>query len=72
MVWREEQNSEFSKIFLAGHLFVFVEYLCNRSTKIKTKNITNYRSILAIVNHHNLLDDSPPLSRSQVLLKFLL
>ena len=36
--------------------FVFVEYLCNRSPKIKTKNIAKYSSILAIVNH------SPPLS----------
>ena len=44
-----------------GHLFVFVEYLCKRSPKIKTKNIKNYSSILAIVNHRNWLDDSPPL-----------
>ena len=39
---------------------MFVEYLCNRSHKIKTKNIKNYSSILAIVNHWNWLDDSPP------------
>ena len=61
--WREEQNSEFPKTFFGGYLFVFVEYLCNRSLKIKTKNIKNYSSILAIVNHRNWLDDSPPLSQ---------
>ena len=43
-------------------IFVFVEYLCNRSPKIKTKNIKNCSSILAIVNHRNWLDDSPPLT----------
>ena len=51
----------FQKLFSGGHLFVFVEYLCNRSPKIKTKNIKNDSSILAIVNHWNWLDDSPPL-----------
>ena len=61
MVLAEEQNSEFSKTFFGGCLFVFVEYLCNRSPKIKTKNIKNYSSILAIVNRRNWLDDSPPL-----------
>ena len=58
---REEQNSEFPKTFFGGQLFVFIEYLCNRSPKIKTKNIKNYSLILAIVNHWNWLDDSPPL-----------
>ena len=48
--------------FSGGHLFVFVEYLCNRSPKLKTKNIKNYSSILAIVNHWNWLDDSRPLT----------
>ena len=61
--WREEQNSEFPKTFYGGYLFVFVEYLCNGSHKIKTKNIKNYSSILAIVNHRNWLDDSQPLSK---------
>ena len=51
--WREEQNSEFPKTFFGG-------YLCNRSPKIKTKNMKNYSPILAIVNHRNWLDDSPP------------
>ena len=62
--WREDQNSEFPKTFFGGYLFVFVEYLCNRSSKIKTKNIKNYSSILAIVNHWNWLDDSPPLKKA--------
>ena len=65
--WREEQNSEFPKFFLGGYLFVFVEYFCNRSHKIKTKNIKNYSSILAIVNHRNLLDDLPPLTLTLIL-----
>ena len=60
--WREEQNSEFPKTFFGGYLFAFVEYLCNRCPKIKTKSTKNYSSILAIVNHRNWLDDSPPLS----------
>ena len=51
-----------SKNFFGGYLFAFIEYLCNCSLKIKTKNIKNYSSILAIVNHRNWLDNSPPLS----------
>ena len=54
-----------SQNFFRGYLFVFVEYLCNCSLKINTKNIKNYRSILAIVNHRNWLDDSPPLTMQQ-------
>ena len=41
---------------------MFVEYLCKRSPKIKTKKIKNYSSILAIVNHQNWLEDLPPLN----------
>ena len=41
---------------------MFAEYLCNRNPQIKTKNIKHYGSILAVVNHRNWLDDSPPLS----------
>ena len=55
------KTQSFQNLFSGGHLFVFVEYLCKRSPKIKTKNIKNYSSILAIVNHRNWLDDSPPL-----------
>ena len=56
------KTQSFQKLFSGGHHFVFVEYLCNRNPKIKTKNIKNYSSILAIVNHRNWLDDSPPLT----------
>ena len=58
----KNKTQSFQKLFSRGHLFVFVEYLCKRSPKIKTKNIKNYSSILAIVNHRNWLDDSPPLT----------
>ena len=62
MVLAGRSNLRVSKYFFSGrHFFVFVEYLCKRSPKIKTKNIKNYSSILAIVNHRNWLDDSPPL-----------
>ena len=50
------------KTFYWGYLFAFVEYPCNSSPKIKTKNIKNYSSILAIINRRNWLTDSPPLS----------
>ena len=56
----KNKTQSFQKLFW-GYLFVFVEYLCNRSPKIKTKNIKNYSSMSAIVNHRNWLDDSPPL-----------
>ena len=57
----KSKTQRFQKLFVGGYLLVFVEYLCNRSPKIKTKNIKNYSSIFAIVNHRNWLDDSPPL-----------
>ena len=60
----KNKTQSFQKLFSGGHLFVFVEYLCNRSPKIKTKNIKNYSSILAIVNHWNWLDDSPLLIKN--------
>ena len=56
------KTKSFQKLFVGGYLIVFVEYLCNRTPKIKTKNIKNYSSILAIVNHRNWLDDLPPLN----------
>ena len=80
----------FQTLFSGGHLFVFVEYLCNRSPKIKTKNfvfveylcnrspkiktknIKKNSLILAIVNHWNWLDDSPPLTRKNKSLNILL
>ena len=65
------KSQSFQKLFSGGHLLVFVEYLCKRSPKIKTKNIKNYSSILAIVNHRNWLDDSPPLTaQARVLVLF--
>ena len=62
--WREEQNSEFPKTFCRGDIFLYLLNIfnCNRSPKIKTKNIKNYSSILAIVNHRNWQDESPPLT----------
>ena len=62
---RKNKTQSFQKLFLGGYLFVFVKYLCNRSLKIKTKNIKNSSSILTVVNHRNWLDDSPPLSEDQ-------
>ena len=56
----KSKTQSFQKLFVGGYLFVFVEYLCSRSPKIKSKNIKNYSSILAIGNHRNWLDDSPP------------
>ena len=58
----KNKTQSFQKRFVEGYLFVLVEYLCNRSLKIKTKNIKNYTSVLAIVNHRNWLDGLPPLS----------
>ena len=55
------KTQSFQKLFVGGYLFAFVEYLCNRSPKIETKNMKNYSSILATANHRNWLDDSPPL-----------
>ena len=56
----KNKNQSFQKLF-GGYLFVFVKYLCNRSPKIKTTNIKNCSSILAIVSHRDWLDDSPHL-----------
>ena len=57
----KKKNQSFQKLFVGGYLFVFVEYFCNGSSKIRTNNIKNYGLILATVNHWNWLDDSPPL-----------
>ena len=62
----KNKTQSFQKIFVGRHLFVFVEYLCKRSPKIKTKNIKNFSSILAIANHRNCLDDSPHLILGQL------
>ena len=57
----KNKTQSFQKLFVGGYLFVFVEYLCNCSPKIEIINMKTYSSILAIVNHRNWLDDSPPL-----------
>ena len=44
------------KNLLAGYLFVFVQYLCNRSPIMRRKYFKNYISILIIVNYRNWLD----------------
>ena len=62
----KNKTQSFQKLLIGGYLFVFVEYLCNRSPKIETKNMKNFSSILAIVNYQNWLDDSPPLSMSHL------
>ena len=36
------KTQSFQKLFSGGHLFVFDEYLCKRSPKIKTKNIVQF------------------------------
>ena len=59
MVLTRRTKLRVSKFVFGGYLFVFVEYLCNRSPKVQTKNIKNYSSISAIVNHRNWLDESP-------------
>ena len=58
---KNKTYKSFQKLFSGGYLFVFADYLCNRSPKIKTKTIKNQSLILAILNHRNWLDDSPPL-----------
>ena len=68
MVLARRTKLRVSKNFWGEYRFVFVEYLCNCSLKIKTKNIKNYSSILAIINHLNWLDDSPPLIAANILL----
>ena len=61
----KNKTQSFQKLFWGGYLFVSVQYLCNCSPKIKTKNTKNYSSILAIIlNHQNWLDDSTPLKSS--------
>ena len=50
-----EKKVRGSKNLLGRYLFVFVEYLRNRSPKMRTKNFT----ILTFVNYRNWLDASP-------------
>ena len=48
------------------YLLVFVEYLCNHSPKMRTKDIKNSISILGFVNYQHCLDASPPLSSARL------
>ena len=57
-----EKKLWISKIFLGGYLFVFVECLCHRSSKMGTKYFKNYVSLFAIVNYQNWQDPSAPLT----------
>ena len=50
-----------SKNFLGDIFLYLLNIFANAAPKLKQKNIKNYGSILAIVNHRNWLDDSPPL-----------
>ena len=56
----ERKISGFPKTFWEWYLFAFVECLCNRSSKMGTKNCKKYISILAIVKYRNRLHASPP------------
>ena len=67
----ERTNSRFPKSFPGGHVFVVVEYLCNRSSKIRIKIFKNFISILTIVNYRNWLDASAALKRLNIALLIL-
>ena len=56
----EKTNVSFAKTFSEGYFFVFVEYLRNRSSKMRTKHFKNYISILVFVNYRNWLAASSP------------
>ena len=49
-----------NEVFLSTQEDICLEYLCNRSPKIKTKHIKIYSLVLTMVNHRNWLDNSPP------------
>ena len=57
-------NSRFSKTFFRG--ISIVEYLCNRSTKMRTKNFNNCISIWTNANHRNWQDALYPLISTQL------
>ena len=46
------------------YLFVLVEYLCDCSSKTRTKNFLNFILILHTVNYWNWLDTLPPFKSS--------
>ena len=55
-------NAEFPKTFLERYLFALVEYLCNRSPKMRTRSFKNYISTLTIENYRNFLNALSPLT----------
>ena len=57
--FRLKKQTHVSENFFGGYLFVFVENLCNGSSKMRAKNFKNYISILAIVKCRNWLGASP-------------
>ena len=61
MVLAGRSKRRVSKNFFRGDIFLYLlNIFAISSPKIKTKNIKNYSSILAIANHRNWLDDSLP------------
>ena len=56
-----EQIQHFQKLFWGEQLFVFVEYFCIRSPKMRTNYCKNCILILAFVNYRNWLNASPTL-----------
>ena len=65
MVLVERTKLRVSKNFSQGDIFLYLlNIFATAVPKLKQKNIKNYSSILAIVNHWNWLDDSPPLKTS--------
>ena len=61
-VQSQRKSLGFPKTFGGKYFFVFVEYFCNRSTKMKTKNLKNRILILATANYRHWLDGYPPLT----------
>ena len=66
-----KKNSEFPKTFFGGISFCICRISLQPQPQNPNKNIKNYSSILAIVNHRNWLDDSPP-SKKQEHVSFII
>ena len=65
-VQAEETDLGFPKSFCWKYLFVFVEYLCYRSPKMRRKHFKNFILILSIVNYRNRLCASLTLNANHV------
>ena len=58
----KNKTQSFQKLF-SGDIFLYLlNMFATAAPKVKAKNIKNYCSILAVVNHRNWLDNSPPLT----------